>query len=102
MRRVLLLLFAAALGAAAATFLTSQSQPTRTVTVGSGKTGEVYVGEVGVLRPPGRLANRPKLVLPRSSLKLPGRYPLGSTVSFNVPIRNDGKRDLRITKLESG
>lgn len=62
----------------------------------------VYAGEVGVLSAPTRVARgRPKLVLP-PALTVPGRFPLNSIVKFNVPVRNDGTRVLRIRKLDPG
>ena len=76
------------------------SQPQTATTSANGPT--VYAGEVGVLSAPTRaVRGRPKLVLPRA-LTVPGRFPLNSIVKFNVPVRNDGTRVLRIRKLDPG
>lgn len=69
----------------------------------SAQSQRVYVGEVGVLPAPTRATNgRPRLVVPLDALTVPGRFPLSSVVSFNVPIRNDGTRPLRIERLDPG
>lgn len=61
-------------------------------------------GRVGQLPPP-RLRHGPSLTLPKPPkglLLLPGSYPLGSQVRFQIPIRNDGDQPLRIDRLEAG
>ena len=69
---------------------------------GGNEAKKIYAGEVGALPAPTRAApGRAKLVLPRA-LTVPGRFPLNSIVAFNVPIRNDGTRPLRIERLDPG
>ena len=62
----------------------------------------IYAGEVGALPAPSRTVPGPHLVLPSRALEVLGRFPLGAIVRFNVPVRNDGRRPLRISKLEPG
>jgi hypothetical protein len=62
----------------------------------------ITVGQVGQLPPVAQRQGAPKLMLPRQIIPVPGSFPLGSTVRFQVPIRNDGDRTLRIAKLEPG
>lgn len=60
------------------------------------------VGEVGQLPPPAAPRPGPRLVVPRPALSVPGRYRLDQLVAFRVPVRNDGNRVLRITKIDPG
>jgi len=62
----------------------------------------IHVGEIGGLPAPVRIRSGPVLVLPRTAIAVPGRFPLGSVVDFNLPVRNDGTRPLRIAALEPG
>jgi hypothetical protein len=76
---------------------------TANTAAGSAEAPKVYAGEVGVLPAPSRATKRrPRLVVPLDALSVPGRFPLSSIVSFNVPIRNDGTRPLRIQRLDPG
>jgi hypothetical protein len=59
-------------------------------------------GELGHLPPAQTSRPGPPLVLPRPALTVPGRYPIDALVAFRVPVRNDGNRVLRITKIDPG
>jgi hypothetical protein len=64
----------------------------------------VQAGTLGQLPPP-QPHHGPSLTLPKPPkglLLLPGSYPLGSQVRFEIPIRNDGDRPVRIDRLEAG
>ena len=65
-------------------------------------TEKADVGQLGTL--PAAQAPRPgpRLVLPEPALTVPGRFPLDKLVVFRVPLRNDGTRPLRITKIDPG
>jgi hypothetical protein len=64
--------------------------------------GVVDAGVVGKLPPaPGR-APRGTLNFPRGVVRVPGAFPLGSTVHFRVPVRNDGVKTLWLKRAESG
>ena len=64
---------------------------------------KISAGVLGTLpapasrRPPG-----PRLVLPEPALTVPGQFPIDRLVVFRVPVRNDGTRVLRITKIDPG
>ena len=64
----------------------------------------VQAGTLGQLPPPqprhGLSLTLPKP--PKGLLLLPGSYPLGSQVRFQIPIRNDGDQPVRIDRLEAG
>ena len=62
----------------------------------------IDVGIIGKLPP--KPARRRLLVLtfPRGVVRVPGRFPLGSTVHFRVPVRNDGAKTLWLKRAESG
>lgn len=76
---------------------------TATTTRQSTAAQKLYAGEVGVLPAPTRATKaRPRLVVPVDALSVPGRFPLDSIVSFNLPIRNEGTRPLRIERLDPG
>ena len=66
-------------------------------------TQKISAGVLGTLpapatrRPPG-----PGLVLPERALTAPGQFPIDRLVVFRVPVRNDGTRVLRITKIDPG
>lgn len=64
---------------------------------------KIAAGVVGTLpAPPSRRSSGPRLVLPKPALTVPGRFPIDRLVVFRVPVRNDGTRDLRITKIDPG
>lgn len=64
----------------------------------------IQAGTLGQLPPPARQSG-PRLTLPHPSkglLQVPGSYPFGSQVRFQVPIRNDGDQSIRIDRLDAG
>ena len=66
-------------------------------------TQKVSAGVLGALpAPPSRRPPGPRLVLPEPALTVPGQFPIDRLVVFRVPVRNDGTRALRITKVDPG
>jgi hypothetical protein len=47
-------------------------------------------------------ASGPRLVVPAGLVLVPGRYPLGRLVRFQLPVRNDGDAELLIDRLVPG
>lgn len=85
----------------------TSSQPTpppRTLVPTTIPPPTVQAGTLGQLPAP-QLHHGPSLTLPKPPkglLLLPGSYPLGSQVRFQIPIRNDGDQPVRIDRLEAG
>lgn len=63
---------------------------------------KLSAGEIGRLPPATTSTPAPQLTLPTPALTVPGRYPLHALVTFRVPVRNDGGRPLRITRIDPG
>lgn len=63
----------------------------------------VDVGTVGNLPPrPTVPSPTAKLAVPLQMIEIPGRFPVGTIVTFRIPFRNDGREPLAIDKIEPG
>lgn len=65
-------------------------------------TPTIDIGQIGELPPRDQVGEDVHLVLPRTLLRIPGSFPLGSVVGFHVPVRNDGAEPIEIRRLEPG
>jgi hypothetical protein len=63
----------------------------------------LQVGQIGTLPPsPQAPARGPRLVVPAGLVPVPGRFPLGTLIRFQLPVRNDGDAELIIDRLAPG
>ena len=62
----------------------------------------IEIGQVGELPAGDRVSGGVSLVVPDRLVKVPGSYPLGSVVGFQIPVRNDGPDPIEIRRLEPG
>ena len=61
----------------------------------------IGLGRVATLpSAPSTLASSAKLTAPEGIIEVPGRHRLGSVITFQVPIRNDGSETLVIDKVD--
>ena len=69
---------------------------------GSPPAPTIEIGQVSELPADGQASAGVSLVVPEGLLRIPGSYPLGSVVGFQVPIRNEGPEPIEIRRLEPG
>lgn len=82
-----------ALGACSSSFVNLSTTPRPSVTA---------IGIVGKLPPSVPDEHGPKLSVPSAMVHIPGSFPNGSVVSFEIPVRNAGDVPISFVRLEAG